>query len=188
MNEIARYFADHECACEESMYTVYIYGVGIDMCDECMTALKKICYDKAHETPHCVTLHPHIDESMTLSVCTGAVMRLSTEGLPRWIDNMSGCRPPNTYSSVLSEIARLVPYPDYINSTRAGLLYTYMSQSICIPECTYDPTRTVVPLYDSSPLMIPDGYESADRSILFNTWTKSLCCVLQHGSNFIKME
>jgi hypothetical protein len=127
-----------------------------------MTALKRICYDKASETPHCVTLHPSVNQSVTLSACTGTVMRLSSEGLPRWIDNMSGCDPPNMYSSVLSEIARLVPYPDYINPTRAGLLSTYMSQSVCLPACTYDQTKTVVPLYHSLPLMIPNGYESTN--------------------------
>jgi hypothetical protein len=115
MEEIIRYFAKLNCPCQEPMYTAHIFGIDIDMCKDCMITLKEMCYYKAIETPYCVTLHSSINELVVLSVCTGTVMRLSNESPSRWVDNMSDCDPPNSYNSILSEIARLVPFPDYIN-------------------------------------------------------------------------
>ena len=61
-----------------------------------------------------------------------------------------------SYSSVLSELAALVPFPDYITPTRVGLVPMYINQAVCTLACIYDPTRAVVPLYLCIPFMLPN--------------------------------
>ena len=46
------------------------------------------------------------------------------------IDNTSCHYEPLDYSSALSELAGLVPFSDYINPTRVGLVPTYINQAV----------------------------------------------------------
>ena len=122
-----------------------------------------MCRSKSQSTPHCVTIHSTgVDSRIVVSVCTGTVVKFDGSEDPRWIDSLNQHRTFGTYSSVVSEFVRLTPFLKYINPTRAGLTSTYISQAVCTPCCVYDPTRVVVPLYSSLPLMIPEDIGTRD--------------------------
>ncbi len=125
-----------------------------------MKSITRSCESKSKDTAHCVT----IGKSGEILFCTGTLMRYDDMS-GRWIDSNSKCDPPTQYYRGISSILMLIPFIDSINPTRAGLLSTYMQQAICTPGCTYDPKRTVVPLYNDQLIIRPRGDEFDDSDL-----------------------
>ena len=144
-----------ECACEcvEAQCVFDIAGIKTSLCRLCADIVINICKHNLRSSPHSMTFHSEDDNNYRLSFCTGTVMR-SQDGM--WVDSKMLCAPPSSYEQVTSTIVGMIPFLDYLEPTRAGMLCGFINQSVCSPMCLYDATRSVVPLYSESPIMIPE--------------------------------
>ena len=101
-----------------------------------------------------------------MSVLTGTVMTNDgPDGEGCWVDSESSQHQVATYQQLLSVFCNMIPFPEYINPVRAGLISTYLQQSVCQPSCRYYSTRVIVPMYFSPPLMIPVGAKTVELEL-----------------------
>ena len=148
------------CPCETKDGGITMSGKRFSCCSVCLCLVTKACTDRSKMTPHCVT----ISTNGSISFCTGTVMRYDRT-LRRWVDSNTITDGPTEYETGLSHMLRLTPFIDFINPTRAGLLPTFLQQAICNPGSTYDPRRTVVPLYQEIPVLSPRSLIEEQMSV-----------------------
>lgn len=80
------------------------------------------------KTPHCITMHDKTNHTagVTMSVCSGAVMRTDDSSDNCWVDSESCQNAIDSYHQLLSEFTNIIPFPEYINPVMAGLISTYL--------------------------------------------------------------
>jgi hypothetical protein len=165
LTELILDFYNMNCTCDEADVILSVAGCEIELCRSCLCRLEEICLSYSRVSPHCITLHYYAEELVTLSFCTGSLMRFSNPD-NKWVDSASIQSKPSDYTQILSSISLMIPFLSYISPTRAGMLSTFLSQSICTPSCRYDPCRVVVPLYNESPLMCARVVEEGSVDML----------------------
>ncbi len=155
------------CTCIGGDNPVSLCGVTTLLCDSCYKTLLTSCRMESMKTPHCITLHEKTNHTtgVTISICNGAVMRRDDPNDGRWIDSESRHSSIDGYHQLLSEFANIIPFPEYINPVRAGLISTYLQQAVCRPSCRYDSTRSIAPVYSVPPLMVPMDVAAVDADL-----------------------
>jgi RNA polymerase Rpb2, domain 6 len=171
MVELSHMLKSRECDCAsgESHVQLMVAGVAVLICGECMSVIQSIVDKYSALTPHSITLHQVPSTSnghvTVLSFCTGTMMRLSSErGV--WVDNMSSTEFDGTYRQCVSSPVSLIPFIEYINPTRAGLMSVYLNQAISLPCNKYHGGITLVPLYLQKPYIMSDHCHYGDNDTL----------------------
>ena len=73
------------------------------------------------------------------------------------------------YRSMLSPALTIIPFVEYINTTRASLTNIYLSQAVCRPACIYEGCVTVVPEYQEDPMVLSDSLVGCDPAKISDT-------------------
>jgi hypothetical protein len=107
------------CTCDEPDVVLSVAGCRIELCRSCLRRLEEVCVSYSRVTPHCITLHYDTQDLVTLSFCTGSLMRFSNSD-NRWVDSASVQTKPSDYSEMLSSISLMIPFLSYISPTRAA--------------------------------------------------------------------
>lgn len=138
-----------------------IAGIKTSLCRVCADTIITTCRENLRQSPQSMTFHSEDDSNYTLSFCTGTVMRMQDE---MWVDSKMQCSPPDSYEKITSTIVGMIPFLEYLEPTRAGMLCTFINQTVCTPMCLYDSTRSVIPLYFESPIMVPEHTNELEMS------------------------
>lgn len=162
MKEMISYIRNLDCDCRSVRPRVIwrIAGLDTEICEWCCRGLVSLIHKMSNsDNPHCLTFHEGTlgpQRLITLSFCTGALMRLDTQ--LEWVDSKSQSTGFHDFQMVCSPIVGLVPYIERINPIRAALLNVYMAQTICTPCCRYHPNMVLIPKYSEGLIGSPLEY------------------------------
>ena len=159
------------CECETGcdFNIIMLAAVRVSICNGCMELVESTMGAYAILTPHCITLHRHYSPAkecvIVMSFSTGTMMRkVSLDG--PWTDSRSGVEFDGGYRQCVSRAISMVPFVEYINSTRDGLNNVYLNQAICLPYNQYHPGITLTPCYNQRPCILFENLQHIKEDVL----------------------
>jgi len=164
LQDISARLVDNNCGCRKASVAISIAGLDYDVCDKCFSTIRQMLDTPSYLGPHVPTLQKTSnDMRYTISFCTGALMRMISDG--KWISTKQDSNDDLQYHNVLSPCASLTPFPSNINATRLGLSNIYLQQAVCEPYSDYIAGMKLMPRYSEASVLMPDFMPSVDHII-----------------------